>query len=104
MTEFIIALAIGIAAGAIDVLPMLNKQIPRISILFIFSQWTVIGLLIPFVNWDLALWLKGLIIGTLGMVPVAIITFPRNRKALPGIILYGAILGAAIGLANHWLN
>jgi len=100
ITDILIALVIGMVAGAIDILPMLKKGIPKFSILFIFSQWVLIGLLIPFVNWDMAPWLKGMIIAELGMVPVMILTYGRNRKKIPTIIIYAAILGIGIGIAG----
>lgn len=103
MNDIMAALLLGVIAEAIDVLPMLKTKIPRASILFIFSQWVLIGFLIPFVNWKIAFWLKGLIIGTLGMIPVALITYPRNKKAVPGILIFGVILGAGVGLASDWL-
>ena len=89
MKNILIALLIGIIAGAIDALPMIkNKNVPRFSIMAIFTQWVVIGLLIPFVNWEIALWLKGLIIGELGMLPFLIIAFYRSKKSIiPTIIM-----------------
>lgn len=92
-----IALLIGIIAGLIDTLPMIKMQVPRFSIWYVFAQWVFIGLLIPFVNWPLAGWLKGLIIGVLGMIPAAIIAYHRNKKRVPTILLFAAILGAVIG-------
>lgn len=100
ITDILIALVIGMVAGAIDILPMLKKGIPNFSMLFVFSQWVFIGLLIPFVNWDIAPWLKGLIIAELGMVPVMILTYGRNRRKIPLIIISSAFLGIGIGIAG----
>ena len=98
MTDILTALIIGIAAGTIDILPMINQKTPRYSILYIFMQWVVIGLLIPFVDWDIQPWLKGLIIGELGMFPVIILTYSRNRRRIPSIIGFAALLGIGIGI------
>ena len=95
-----IALLLGTIAGLIDALPMIKMQVPRFSIWYVFAQWVFIGLLIPFVNWPFAGWLKGLIIGVLGMIPVAIIACHRNKKRVPAILLFAAILGAAIGYTS----
>jgi hypothetical protein len=100
MTEILIALALGIVAGVIDAAPMIRPEIPRVSVLYVFSQWVFIGLLIPFVEWDLTPWIKGILIAELGMVPVMVLTFYRNRKKVPFIMMMAAVLGAGIGIAG----
>lgn len=103
MKNILIALALGIIAAAIDALPMIkNKNIPRFSIMAIFAQWVVMGLLIPFVHWEIAPWLKGAIIGELGMLPFMIIAFYRSKKSILPTIIMAAILGAAIAVAASY--
>ena len=103
ITKLLIALGIGIVAGAIDIIPMLNKPIPKFSLYYVFAQWVFIGLIIPFVSWPIDGWLRGLIIATLGMVPIAIIAFSRNKKQVPMIIASAAVFGAVIGFASDRL-
>lgn len=98
MKEFFLAVLLGVIAGVIDILPMLKREnIPKSSIVFVFTQWVLLGALIPFVDWPISGWLKGLIIGVLGMLPVMILTYPRNPKAIPSILICAMPLGAAIG-------
>jgi hypothetical protein len=52
MNNVFVALLIGIGAGPIDVTPMVLQKINRYSILSVFAQWVVLGLLIPFVERD----------------------------------------------------
>lgn len=105
MKNILIALAIGIIAGIIDIFPMLKQKVPKFSIYYIFAQWVFIGLIIPFVSWEMQPWLKGLIIGVLGMAPAAIIAYHRNRKRVLSILLYAMPLGAAIGIvANKFIG
>ncbi|KYG62432.1 hypothetical protein AZI86_16500 [Bdellovibrio bacteriovorus] len=105
MYAVLIALFFGILAGLIDILPMIkNKNIPRVSIASLFAQWVFIGLLIPFVSWDMAPWFKGAVIGFLGMIPTMIVTSQRNPKATLPTAICGLLLGAAIGTANYFVS
>ncbi len=61
MNKFFIALLTGIIAGIIDVIPMIIQKMERMENLSAFSHWVVLGLIIPFVSWDVPAWLKGLI-------------------------------------------
>ena len=103
MTEILIALLIGIVAGAIDIAPMFKPEIPRFSVYHVFAQWVFIGLVIPFINWDIQPWLKGLIIAEIGMIPVMIIAFYRNKKRVPSIAFFAALLGLGIGFLGDVL-
>ena len=104
MTKAIFALIIGLIAGGIDILPMVkNEQIPRASIWFVFAQWTLIGFLTPYVEWPMASWLKGILLGILAMIPVAILSSQRNPKAVPRILISAIPLGAAVGFAASFL-
>ena len=104
MKAILIAFVIGCIAGGIDVFPMIkNEKIPRFSILAIFSQWVILGLLIPFVDWDMPPMFKGLIIGVLGMIPFMVIAFYRNRKTVFKMAISAAILGALIGISSNYL-
>ncbi len=100
MTDILLALTLGVVAGAIDIIPMIKRNVPKFSIGFVFAQWVVLGLLIPFVNWKIPSWLKGLIIGELGMIPVMILTYYRNKQALPSIMIFAAVLGIGLGIAG----
>jgi len=93
MPKLLIALLLGILAGAIDVLPIVRTKIPWTSRLFMFVQWVLIGLVVPYLDWELASWLKGLVVGLLGMVPVMILTYGRNNKRIPTIALFGVLHG-----------
>lgn len=103
MSEILIAILIGMVAGAIDIAPMFKPEIPRFSIYHVFAQWVFIGLVIPFINWDIHLWLKGFIIAEIGMIPVMIIAFYRNRKRVPSIALFAGLLGIGIGVLGDML-
>lgn len=104
MISILIALILGVFAGAVDSLPMLRMNVPRFSILAIFAQWVIIGVLIPFVSWEIPVWSKGLIIGELGMVPFMIIAWYRNKKSIIPTALMAAVLGTAIALGHNYIS
>jgi hypothetical protein len=101
--KVLISLALGAIAGAIDVIPMRNSGVPKFSLQYIFATWVFLGLIIPFVDWPIHPAFIGMIVGVLGMTPIAIIAKARRPKAIPGILFYGLWLGTALGLASNWL-
>ncbi len=100
MNNILIALVIGIAAGTIDVLPMIFQKLNKIAIYSAFVHWVVLGLIIPFVNWEIAAWLKGLIIGELTLLPILIIVSQNEKKAYIPMILFSGILGIGVAVAG----
>ncbi len=100
--KIFIALGIGIVAGIIDVLPMIRQKLDKYSCISAFVHWIVLGLVIPFVDWSIQPWLKGLVIAELFAIPVVIITYPRDQKAILPILLFSAFLGAGVGSAGAY--
>lgn len=103
MNEILIALAIGIVAGILDVIPMIIQKRPKFTIYAMFAQWVFLGLVIPFINWGIEPWLKGLIIGILGMLPTTITVFYKNKKAVMPTIVFGGVFGMGIAIAGNIL-
>ncbi|MDN5201915.1 hypothetical protein QQ008_11090 [Fulvivirgaceae bacterium BMA10] len=100
MSDIIIALLIGTVAGIIDTTPMVIRKMYKYAILSVFVQWVVLGLIIPFVDWHIQPWLKGLIIGEIAPLPAMIMVFPRIKKMIVPMIIFHAILGIGIALAG----
>jgi flagellar biosynthesis component FlhA len=100
MNDIFIALIIGIVAGIIDVIPMLIMKLNKYASLSAFTHWVILGLIIPFVSWEIAPWLKGLIIGELMAVPVILIVAQNDKKSIPSILLMSALLGAGVAIAG----
>lgn len=102
MQNILIALAIGISAGIIDVVPMIIKKLNRTANISAFVHWVVLGLIIPFVHWDIDPWLKGLIIGELVSLPVMIIVFAQDKKSVIPMSIMSAILGVGVAVAGAY--
>jgi hypothetical protein len=100
MNDFLIAIIIGLVAGLIDVTPMIIMKLEKTANISAFVHYFVLGLIIPFVGWDLAPWLKGIIISLLSALPVMIIVYPKDKKAIIPMIVFALILGAGIGIAG----
>ena len=100
MKNIFIALIIGISAAIIDVVPMIIQRIDKSACISAAVQWIVLGLIIPYVNWDMQPWLKGLIIGVMTALPIIILVFAKEPKSIIPIIIFSAILGVAVGLAG----
>ena len=101
MNEIIIALVIGIVAGIIDVTPMIIQKMDKYANLSAFAHWVVLGLVIPFVSWNIAPWLKGLIIAELFAIPVLLMVATKDKKAVIPITVMSAVLGIAVGIAGN---
>lgn len=102
MNNILAALLIGLVAGIIDVVPMIIQKLNKTACLSAFIHYLVLGFIIPFVSWDIAPWLKGIIIAVLVSMPVMIIVSQQDKKALTPMIIFAIILGAAIGLAGNY--
>ena len=100
MNNIFIALSIGIVAGIIDVIPMVIQKMEKSANLSAFSHWVVLGLIIPFVSWNITPWLKGLIIAELSAIPILFMVAPKDKKAILPITLMSAILGIAVAIAG----
>ncbi len=105
MNEIIIALIIGMVAGIIDVIPMILQKMEKTANISAFVHWVVLGLIIPFVSWEIAPWLKGLIIAEISAVPILLIVAQEDKKAIIPITAMSAILGIGVGLAGaHFIG
>ena len=102
MNEILIALLIGIIAGIIDVVPMIIQKMDKYANLSAFIHWVILGLIIPFVSWDIAPWLKGFIIAEISAVPILLIVVPEDKKAIIPISIMSAILGVGVGIVGAY--
>lgn len=100
MEKIHIALLIGLCAAIIDVTPMILQKLEKSANISAFIHWLVLGTIIPFVDWDIQPWLKGLIIGEMVSLPVMVLVFAKEKKAVIPIILFSAVLGMGVAIAG----
>jgi len=100
MNDILIALVIGIIAGTIDIIPMIIKKLDKFSNLSAFLHWVILGLIIPFVDWNIEPWIKGLILGELSAIPIMIMVYSKDKKALIPMIVFSPILGIGVAVAG----
>lgn len=100
MTNFITAIIIGTVAGLIDAIPMIIQKLDKRDTVSAFLHYFALGLIIPFVNWGIAPWIKGIIIALLTSIPIMIIVYPKDKKAIFPIFIFSLILGAGIGIVG----
>ncbi len=100
MNDFLIAIGIGLVAGLIDVTPMIIMKLDKVANISAFVHYFVLGLIIPFVSWGVPPWIKGIIISFLSALPVMIIVYPKDKKAITPMIVFSLILGAGIGIVG----
>ena len=101
MGDLSIAIAIGGVAGMIFLLS-LDRKASLYENLAVLSQWVLMGLLIPFVRWGLDPWIRGMIIGVLGMLPFSVISLGRSLSHSVLILILGLLLGTATGIAGDY--
>jgi hypothetical protein len=100
MKRYYFALIIGVIAGIIDVTPMIIQNLSFSACLSAFVHWVVLGLIIPFVDWPMKPWLKGLIIAELSAIPILIIVIPQQPASIIPITVFSALLGMGVGSAG----
>jgi len=100
MNDIFIAMIIGLAAGLIDIIPMIIQKLDKRDTISAFVHYFALGLIIPFVSWGIASWITGVVIALLTSIPIMIIVYPRDKKAIIPMIVFSLILGAGIGIAG----
>ncbi len=103
MKTLLISMLIGLAAGAVDILPMLIQKMDKRSIASAFFQYffvsiVIININLPGIGW----WLQGGIVSLALAVPVIIIVSEKDKKAVPAIVTMSIVLGTLIGIAGHY--
>lgn len=100
MSNFLIAITIGLIAGTIDVVPMLVQKLDKRDSISAFIHYFVLGVIIPFVHWGIPSWITGIIIAFFSALPIMIIVYKSDKKAIIPMLIFSLLLGAGIGFAG----
>jgi hypothetical protein len=116
MDRLFLGIIIGIAAGIIDIIPMIVQKLDKKAIISAFLQYFFMAIII--VNIDLphiVWWLEGGTIALMMAVPIVLIISATNKESAPNfltmsvfrtifiILGMSVILGTLIGIAGHYL-
>ncbi len=104
MTHFNLALITGLAAGLLDVVPMLARRISGRScisafLLYFFAAMIVFYSDLPYLPW----WADGMGVTVMMSVPVVLTLVGKDRKSTPVIFLNALILGFLITVAERFI-
>ena len=97
MKKIIIGIMLGVAAGIIDVIPMVIQKLTIDANLSAFSLWIISGFLIATSNLKIYSALKGIIISFLVLTPALIIISWKEPMSLIPICIMTLILSSLLG-------
>ena len=100
MSKLLIALLIGIIAGAIDVAPMIIQKLDKYANISAFFHWVALGIIISYVQMPIPAYLKGIAVSLLAVLPILVIVSKEDKKAIIPILLMSVILGAGVGITT----
>lgn len=105
MRELILSFAVGLAAGVLDVVPMIAKKLNSKAVLSAFLQYVFVGVVIcnidlPGVVW----WLEGGLTSLALSIPVMVIVSDSDKKSVPIIAVNAILLGTLISVAAFFLG
>lgn len=101
MPSILSSLILGMAAGILDVIPMLIQKLDKYAIASAFIQWVVLGFVITHIKIPgVDGWLKGLITAVLMSLPIVIIVMKADPRSVIIILLMSAILGSIVGFLS----
>lgn len=99
MKKMKIGLLLGIAAGIIDVIPMIMQNLTWDANISAFTMWIVVGFLISTIDLKLNPIIKGILIAFLVLLPNAILIGWKEPISLIPIVIMTTILGGLLGFS-----
>ena len=90
---------IGIAAGVIDLIPMIIQKLTWDANLSAFSFWVVTGFMVATSGLRINPVLKGVLLAVLCLLPTLFLIGWQNPLSLMPILVMTLILGALVGFA-----
>jgi hypothetical protein len=105
MKKIKIGLLLGMAAGVIDVIPMIMQNLTWDANISAFTMWIVVGFLIATMDLNINSIIKGILTAFLVLLPTAILIGWKEPVSLIPIAIMTTILGGLLGfLINKTLT
>lgn len=97
MKTIIIGIIPGIAAGVIDVIPMIIKKLTRDANISALLMWVIVGFFIATIDLNMNPILKGILIAFLVLTLCAVLIGWKEHKSLIPIFVMTLIPGGSLG-------
>lgn len=97
------ALLLGLAAGIIDVIPMILQGLPWEANVSALLHWLSLGIIITYARMPLSNWASGMLIALLTGIPIAILNYPNDPASVIPIITFSVVLGGLLGYTSDRL-
>ena len=98
MDKFFITCMLGIAVGAVDILPMVDKYSIASAFVFYFTlPFIILNTELFHVVW----WIKGGLIGGILALPMIIIVSKEDKKSGLPMLIMSTMLGEVIAILAH---
>lgn len=102
--KVIIAIIIGLAAGLIDLIPLVMVRVPLLNMISILLFWIITSYFVAHVTLLKNALLNGLVLSTLNMLPLVAIIYTINPKDFLPMLSMALILGPLVGYLNGRFN
>lgn len=102
--KVIIAIIIGLAAGLIDLIPLVMVRVPLLNMISILLFWIITSYFVAHVTLLKNSLLNGLVLSTLNMLPLVAIIYTINPKDFLPMLSMALILGPLVGYLNGRFN
>ncbi|MDH5229941.1 MAG: hypothetical protein OEZ58_07470 [Gammaproteobacteria bacterium] len=100
----IIGTGLGIIAAIIEISLVRTYQKNSIILSAIASHWIAIGTLMPFIQMNVSVWLKGIVVGVVLTLPFIIYDIQQSRNAVIHTAVFAPIWGVFIAYGLHLLT
>ncbi len=97
MNPILTGILLGIVAGIIDVIPMINKKLTWDANISAFTMWIVVGFFISAIDLNIQPIVEGTLIALLTLMPCAILIGWKEPKSLIPILVMTILLGGLLG-------
>lgn len=99
MRKIMIGILFGVAAGIIDVIPMIMQNLTWDATISAFAMWIVVGFLIATSGLNINSVIKGILTAFLVLLPTAVLIGWKEPVSLIPIAIMTTILGGLIGFS-----
>lgn len=103
MSKVLFSIIVGIAAGTIDMIPMVIKKLDKKACLSAFFHYLLLSIIIINIDISFLHWyLKGGLLALVFSLPILIIVSSYDRKAIPIMLVTALIFGSLLGTFAHF--